>query len=227
MNTHKTTSRPPLTFATLAFSAAGLISPQLTAATIINLVNPSFENASGYNEGTTPSAQLLGWSTSQESYGSTFNAVANFTSGLSGNNVTRANGRFFQTSSVTYVAGETYTVTVDVGRSSDLPAVPNDSGFTVGFKKDSGNDFRSGGGLFVSGTTINTIADKTFQTFTATFVATILDAGLPVIVGLDDYYQGTTYVVDNFTLTTTAIPEPSIGLMGAAALGLMVRRRRC
>jgi hypothetical protein len=207
---------------------AGLFAAGLSAQSI-SITNPSFELSSGYNGGAT--STVTGWVAQTSTFGDVSNVspsgLNQFTTGLSGTNALYINGGVSQLTASTFETGRVYTLTVNVGNPSG--GTPNANGIQFGFRNAANNGFISGGVSFLTASTVNSVADGAFQTFTIAYTAVAGDNGNGVRIGLTDFFEGSaTYRIDNVTLSASPIPEPSsaAGLAGLSALGMLALRRR-
>lgn len=206
----------------------GFLNSSLYAATIV-ISNNSFESETIYNGGNT--SAITGWNTpGTGSFGFVTNESARFTSGLEGNNSIFLNGQISQNVGATFIEGETYTLTVSIGRPSGVALLTGGEGLSFGFKNATDSAFLSGtGSTFVDQTAINGVTSGSMNDFTLNYVATASDAGQNIIIGANDFFSVSSadeFQIDNFRLSTTAIPEPSVVSLILLTLGMLFCQRR-
>ena len=208
-------------------SLALVLGVSASLAQSISITNSSFESNTGYNGGIT--STIVGWTNQTPAYGDVSAVTSSFTSGLTGSNAIWLDGTISQLTAATFTTGATYTLTIDVGNPAGVTT--NVNGFQFGFRNAANTGFITGTGQqFINSTTINSIADGTFQAFSVAYTAVVGDNGNSIRIGMTDFTGGgsATYRMDNVRLSASAIPEPSTfsALAGLGVLSLAVTRRR-
>jgi hypothetical protein len=204
-----------------ALAAVAFVSTAAQAG-VITVLNPSFEiiDAGGLPNGGCGAgcaynvAEVPDWTGGEGSFqpGPSSGNFAYFNYVPDGVTVAYSNGAgFSQTVAATAVAGDTYTLTVDLGYRKDIP--------------DPGSIALQVGANTVAGTGAAPQGSGDWSTWTATYTATAADAGAPITILLVG--GGSQSDFDNVNLI--AAPEPAswaLMLVGFGGLGAVLRSRR-
>lgn len=217
---------------TMSLAASLALASSANAATMITVLNASFEDTAA-NDGSAVSDTVVSW-TGTGSFGTQdFNTSVN-TSNLPvatdgeqhayTNGTNNGLGTLSQVTGHTIVAGETYTLTVDVGQvhafsgsEARIWLFGNTGGVGTNFAENAGIVANNQGGYLVNQT--------------VTFTAGAGEAGQSLgiaISGGTNTTQGVRQVLfDNVRLEFDVVPEPSsAALLGLGGLALIFRRRK-
>jgi hypothetical protein len=131
---------------------------------------------------------------------------------LNGTNAIFICGNIYQNTGINFVAGATYTLSIQVGRPTGAPA-PGANGMSFGFATAAGTAWESGTSTAPFISFINTPSGS-MTTYTFSYTALASDAGNPIVIRLDDYSDNSNptrsaangdYALDNVTLNVAQI----------------------